>query len=197
MKEVFAVVGVIIAILSYIPYLKDTLSRKTKPHAFTWFVWSLMTVIAFFAQVSEGAGVGSAILGVTAVVSFVIFGIALRYGRTNIAPIDWAFLAAAILALAVWFLTNDPVWSVILITFIDATAFGPTFRKAYIFPHSETLISFMLSGVKHALVLASLEIYTTSTVLYSFYLVLANVAFAGMLILRRAQHKKNLQGRTL
>ena len=48
----------IIAIVSYIPYLKDVLKGKTKSHAFSWFVWAMLTGIGFAVQIFEHGGVG-------------------------------------------------------------------------------------------------------------------------------------------
>ena len=187
MKEILVVIGVVITFIAYIPYFRDIFNGKTKPHAFTWLIWSLLTAIAFVAQVSDGGGIGSVILGITAVISFIIFLIALKVGKKNIVKVDWIFLFGALLAIVVWYITEDPFWSVILITVIDAVAFAPTFRKAYIDPYTETLSTFLLSGVKFIFVIVALEAYTTVTVLYPLSLVFANGLFVVLLIVRRKQ----------
>ena len=187
MKEALVVVGVVITFIAYIPYFRDIFDGKTKPHAFTWLIWSLLTAIAFSAQVSDGGGIGSVILGITAVISFIIFLIALKVGKKNIVKVDWIFLFGSLLALVIWFLTEDPFWSVILITIIDAVAFAPTFRKAYIDPYTETLSTFLLSAIKFIFAIAALEAYTTVTVLYPLSLVFANGLFVLLLIIRRKQ----------
>jgi hypothetical protein len=119
----------------------------------TWFIWMLLTLIAFFAQISGGAGAGSYVLGLTAAISLVIFVTALVVGRKNIVKVDWLFLAGSILALFLWSVTESPFWSVILITVVDAVAFAPTFRKAWSKPWSETLITYLLSSVKFVFVI--------------------------------------------
>ena len=187
MKEFLVIIGVVITFIAYIPYFRDIIDGKTKPHAFTWLIWSLLTAIAFVAQVSDGGGIGSVILGITAVISFIIFLIALKVGKKNIVKVDWIFLFGALLAIVVWYITEDPFWSVILITVIDAVAFAPTFRKAYIDPYTETLSTFLLSGVKFIFVIVALEAYTTVTVLYPLSLVFANGLFVVLLIVRRKQ----------
>ncbi len=185
MKEILAVIGVVITFIAYIPYFRDIFAGKTKPHAFTWLIWSILTGIAFFAQLYDGGGIGSVILGITAVISFIIFLIALRVGKKNIVRVNWIFLFGALLALAIWFVTEDPFWSVILITVIDAVAFAPTFRKAYRDPYTETLSTFLLSGIKFIFAIAALEAFTTVTVLYPLSLVFANGLFVVLLVVRR------------
>lgn len=185
MKELLAGIGVGLAIIGYYAYFKDIAKGKTKPHAFTWFIWATLTAIAFFAQFSEGGGVGAAVLGVTTVISYVIFVVALKVGRKNIAKVDWIFLGGALFSLVLWGITEDPLLSIILISIIDAVAFAPTFRKAYKDPSTETLSTFLLSGIKFVFAIGALESYSVTTVLYPASLVSANFIFVGLLIVRR------------
>ncbi len=185
MKEVFTAIGIVITFISYVPYFRDIFSGKTKPHAFTWLIWATLTGIAFFAQLIDGGGVGSIVLGLTALISVFIFVASLKVGRKNIESVDWYFLAGSIVAIGLWFVTDDPLLSVILVTIIDAVAFAPTFRKAWKDPGSETTITFALSAVKFVFAILGLETYTVVTVLYPLSLVLANSLFVAMLIYRK------------
>ena len=190
MKEFFAGIGVLITFISYVPYFRDIFAGRTKPHAFTWFIWSTLTGIAFFAQLADGGGVGAIILGLTAIISLTIFIAALKVGRRNIARVDWLFLMAALFSLVLWAITDDPVWSVILITVVDAVAFAPTFRKAYLDPSTETLSTYTLSSIKFVCAIAALEAYSTTTVLYPASLVIMNGIFVLMLMRRRTSFIK-------
>ncbi len=185
MKEALSTVAVIVAIVSYIPYIRDMIARKTRPSAITWCIWALLTGIAFFAQLSDGAGVGAVALGVTTVISVGIFLGSLRVGSRFIARVDWYFMIASLLALCAWWVTDGPLLSVILITIIDGFAYAPTVRKTYVDPYSETLITHFLSGIKFMLVIAALESYTVITVLYPLFLVFANCFFTALVLVRR------------
>src|SRR5216683_3417783 len=105
-KELLGLTATIIAFVSYIPYLKDILANKTKPHAFSWLVWSVITFIAFFGQLAGGAGAGAWVNGITAIVCFIIFIFGLIKGRKNIIFIDWISLVGAGVALVFWFVTK-------------------------------------------------------------------------------------------
>jgi len=185
MKTTLGIIAVIIGIVGYIPYFRDMIAHKTKPHAFTWFIWTVLTGIAFFAQVHDGGGPGAWVTGVTTLISIIITVVAFRVGRQNIVRVDWYFLAGALAALAVWAITDDPVWSVILITIIDAIAFVPTFRKSYHKPYEETLFTFTMSGLKYIFGIAALSVFTVTTVLYPLSLVITNMLFVAMLVMRR------------
>ena len=59
MKEALAVLAVSLNFVGYIPYIRDTLKGKTHPHAYSWFVWTYITVIVFALQLSDGGGAGA------------------------------------------------------------------------------------------------------------------------------------------
>lgn len=189
MKLILGILAIAIGIYSYIPYFRDIVSGKTKPHAFTWFVWFLLTSIAFFAQLSDGGGAGSWVTGFTALVSLLVTVIALRVGRQNIVKIDWLFLAGSLFSLVLWFFSKDPTWSMVLITIIDALAFLPTFRKSYTKPDEETLLTYALSAVKFAIGIAALNAFSLTTVLYPVSLVVTNGLFVMMVVIRRRQRR--------
>jgi hypothetical protein len=186
-RDVIGVVATVIALISYVPYFRDIVARKTRPHAFTWLIWGLLTVIAFVGQLAGHAGPGAWVTGFTALVCIVIAGIAAFDGEHNIARLDWFALAGAGLALIAWFLTRGPLLSVILITIIDEIGFIPTLRKSYHRPHEETVSTFVMSGFKWVLGLVALERFTVTTALFPLSIVLASWFFVVMLLIRRRQ----------
>jgi uncharacterized protein with PQ loop repeat len=58
-KIIISVIVVILTFVGYVPYVIDILKKKTTPHAFTWFIFSLAGGIGCALQVFGGAGVGS------------------------------------------------------------------------------------------------------------------------------------------
>jgi hypothetical protein len=83
-KVILGLVAVIIAIVSYIPYFRDIFVGKTKPHLFTWLVWTLLSAIAFFGQIFNQGGAGAWVTGVIAIVSGIIFILAIFTGEKEI-----------------------------------------------------------------------------------------------------------------
>lgn len=181
----FALLASFISIASMIPYIKDIQSKKTKPHVFTWFVWTLMTGIFFFAQLSDGAGVGSLTAGVTTVLCIYILIASFRQGEKLVKPSDWISFSLSLLALLAWASTKSPFYSVILITCADAIAYIPTIRKSYSQPYSETLSTHFFSGIKHSINLLSLANFTFISSFYTICLVVINYCFTAFLLVRR------------
>src|SRR6185312_14871726 len=108
-KEIFGIIAIAISLIAYIPYFRDIFANKTKPHALSWLIWSILTGIAFFGQVVGGAGAGAWVNGFSTVMCFVVFIFGLVKGRANIIFIDWICLAGAGIAILFWFITKGPL----------------------------------------------------------------------------------------
>jgi hypothetical protein len=186
-KSLLGILAVLVAFIGYVPYFRDIFANKTVPHAFSWLVWGIVTGIAFFGQIVGDAGPGTWVTGITALVCFVIFVFGVIKGRRNITFLDWLSLFGAGLAILLWLITKSPLLSVILITLIDALAFFPTFRKSYFKPNEETASTYALSGLKFLLSVFALTHFSVITAMYPLSIVLMNVLFVGMLIVRRKQ----------
>jgi hypothetical protein len=188
-KQLLGVLAVAIGIIGYAPYFLNIYKNKTKPHAFSWLVWGVLTAIAFAGQVSSNAGAGAWVTGFTALVCIVIFLIALVRGKKDFPLVDWLCLIGAGLALALWAATNNPLTAIVLVTVIDMLGFFPTFRKSYFKPSEETLFTYTLSGIKFLIGIVALKEFSLVTVLYPASLVITNLIFVSMVMLRR---KKNV-----
>lgn len=184
-KIILALLATLIGLIGYIPYFRDIFKGTTKPHVFSWFIWSLLTGIAFAAQVVEGAGPGAWVTGFTAVVCSAVAVLAFSKGEKEITKSDWVCLVLALLGIALWLVTDNPLTAVIVVTITDALAFIPTFRKTYFKPHEETLTEYALAAVKFFISIIALESLTLSTWLYPASLVIMNGAFVVMALIRR------------
>lgn len=187
-KLILASIAIVMTLVGYSFYFRDIFAGKTKPHAYSWLVWALLTAIAFAGQLHDNGGAGAWVTGVTAAISFIIFFLAIKRGEKNVTRSDKINLAAALLAILPWLLIGDPLFSVILITIIDFLGFLPTIRKSWHKPHEETLIHYVLAGLKFVLAILALDNYTLTTWLYPASLVAANLFFVIMLISRRKKH---------
>lgn len=186
-KIVLGIVASVIGLAGYIPYFRDILRGQTKPHIFSWTVWSLLEGIAFFAQTARGAGPGAWVTGSSAVFCSIIALTSLSRGEKNITTFDWLAFAGSLVSLVLWKLTSDPLAAVILITLTDILVFAPTFRKAYYKPQEETALSFSIAAFRLALSLVAMDSLNLTTGLYPASLVLSNSIFVAMLFIRRRQ----------
>ncbi len=184
-KVALAILATLIGVISYALYYRGIFKGKTKPHAFSWFVWSLLSGIAFAAQLAKNAGPGAWVTGFTALVCFSIAVVALFKGKHHFPRSDWFCLISSFTAIGLWWYTSDPTASVILITLTDIVAFLPTIRKDYYKPSQETISTFALAGVKWSLGLLALDNYALANWLYIATMVVMNSILVTMVLLRR------------
>lgn len=186
-KTIVSLIAVALTFIGYVPYIQDTLKGKTKPHIYTWFIWGLVTSIAYGLQVSEGAGVGSWVTLAVAILCFFVFILGLRNGDKDITISDTIFFILSFLALFLWIGVKQPVLSIVLVSAVDMLAFAPTIRKSWNKPYSETLFTYQLNTFRHGLSLFALQEYNIVTWLYPASWVVANALFSILLVVRRKQ----------
>lgn len=189
-KIVLGIVAVILALFSYSFYINDLFKNRTKPHYFSWFIWGLLTAIAFFAQLSEGGGAGSWQTGIVAgICLFIAFVAFYKYKNNYVTKTDLFCLVAAIIGIIFWKTTNNPLTAIIIVSTVSLIALVPTFRKAYNHPYEETLITYNLNLIRPIISIMALETLSVTTWLYQASNILANVLFISMLVMRRKVKK--------
>ena len=189
MKEILVFIAVIFAIIGNIPYLRDVIKGKAKPHPYTWLVWSIVSLTMFFGQMVKGAGIGVIPTGVAEFFTIIIFFFSLRYGFKNITKKDTMFLIIALLGLIPWILTKDPTISVIIVVSIDVVAFIPTLRKTWHFPSTETPMLYSMNVARHILTLFSLQAYNIATTLHSIVMIVTNSLMTFFIIRKNKKSK--------
>jgi len=186
-KEVIGYTAAIVGVIYYIPYVHDVLKGGTKPHAFSWFLWSVLGWIAFAAQIIKGGGPGSWATGAATTCASIVFFFSLVKGEKMFPFFDWISLIGAILALILWRITRDPTLAVVLITTADAIAYFPTFRKTFWKPFEEHLTFYALGALTYGLALLALETYSLATWLFPTEILIMDSLFVGMGLIRRRQ----------
>lgn len=187
MNELLILVGVLLAIVGNIPYLYKVVRSEIRPHPYTWLMWSVVSMVTLFAQIQKGAGLAAVPTAAAEVFTIIIFFLSLKNGFKHIDRKDNYFLAAALLGLIPWFLTNDPTISVIVVVTIDLLAFIPTLRKTYHQPESESSILYIANVLRHLLTLYLVEKFNIATTLHSFAMIITNTLMVIFI------HKKSRQ----
>lgn len=184
-KTAIGAAGAVVAVIQYSIYIRSVLQGETKPHIFSWFVWGVPCGVVFLAQILKDAGAGSWATGATAILCTVIFLLSLRYGDKEITKIDLVSFVLSLLAIILWIITNDPLWSVILITAADVLGMIPTLRKSYLKPHEEILQAWVIANIKWILAFFALQTLTLTTYLYPVAMFASITALIVLLLWRR------------
>jgi len=166
-KGVISAAAIVLTLVAFLPYLRSILTGTTRPHVFSWIIWGTTTSMVFIAQLADRGGVGAWPIGVSGAITIGIAVLAYRKrADTTITVTDWLFFCAAMSSAPLWYFTADPMWAVILLTTVDMLGFGPTIRKAYAQPASESVVFYALYTLRCILVIVALEHYSVTTVLF-------------------------------
>jgi hypothetical protein len=192
-RVVLTLVGSIIGILAFLPYFRDVLRSTTKPHPFTWVVWTLINLIAFFAQVAGGGGLGAGVTLVVALDCLSITVFSFVRGERSITFLDYLCFAAALIGVVLWQLTRNPFTAILFVTLADAAATIPTLRKSYLRPQEETMSSYALSAVRSFVAVFALSAINLTTALYPVFIVVADTVVVLILFIRRGRSAPGAQ----
>lgn len=184
-KVIVSFLTVLLTFVGYVPYVIDILRGKTKPHVYTWLGATVTAFTAYGLQVLGGAGVGAWPMLVISLICVLVLVLSFWKGTDNRTAFDLLCIVLSFIALFLWLVVQQPILSVLLITFAEILAFVPTVRKSWHQPYSETLSLYSVSAVRHSLSILALEKLNILTALYPAAWALTNVVIVGVLILRR------------
>jgi len=192
-KELASLASIVLTLVAYAPYIAEIGKRTVKPHFFSWVIWSITTSVVSVAQFIAEGGVGAWPTAVSAVITIYVAALAWKIrSDISITRLDFGFLIASFAALPVWFVTSDPLWSVVILTVVDVLGFGPTLRKSYAWPHEESLQFYNLFIVRSLFSIFALETLNLTTVLFPAAMVVACLVVVILLWWRRRALARSL-----
>lgn len=191
---IFGVIGSVVSLLAAIPYGIAIFRRAVRPHLFTWLIWSIVTTIAAAGQFVAGAGPSAWCTAAIAVTCILIVVASIYRGERSRTRSDWMFLCAALSAIPLWMLTDNPTFSICLVTLIELAGLGPTVRKTIYDPWSESVVYFVLCVVKYFLAILALRQWTLTVAVYPIVNIMAS---AGICILIAVQRYRLRSGSAL
>ena len=187
-KTALGALSIAIGVIAYAIYFWQSAKREgIQPHPFSWFLWGMVTAVAYLVQRGHGGGAGSWVTGFTALVCFIIGALSLLKHPGRFTWFDWSSLGTGLAVFIFYLLARDPTLSAILATVIDLVGFGPTYRKGWIEPHKESATSFAINGIKFIPAVFALQSYSIASCLFPITLVIVNIILAVMLVARRRQ----------
>lgn len=185
LKIFFGGLASVLLILGFIPYFQDIFKKQTKPHIYTWLIWSITQGTALAALIT-GEGGAFASLGVasSALLTMFVFFLSFKFGTKDITRSDTLTLVAALTAVLVWWQLNNPYIAVLMVAIIDSVGYIPTYRKLWNQPWSETLSFWYLFTGGNIFALLAIEQYNFLT---ASYLVAVTIASVALIVLSHAR----------
>jgi hypothetical protein len=182
--DVAAVLGVLAGLASVvntIPYIRDIVRGTTRPHRGTWLIWAVLAIVVYASQRADGASWSLIMAGVQAVLTALVFLLAIRRGEGGVSATESAMIALAAAGVIGWIVADAPVVATVCVVAADLMAVGMMVPKTCRDPRSETLASFALASVGGGLAAGAAGAGDPSLLLYPVYFCLVNAAIATLI----------------
>jgi hypothetical protein len=188
MSEVAPLLGLMagaVSIADTIPYVRDTLRGATRPHRGTWLIWGTLAIVVCWSQEADGASWSLVMAGTQAVLTTVIFVLAIRRGEGGVTRTDLLMITVAGGGVAGWILADEPLVATACVVAADLIGAGMMVPKTYRDPDSETLVTFAFASVAGALAAGAVGALNFALLLYPAYYCLVNAGIALLIWQRR------------
>jgi hypothetical protein len=189
MIELAPVLGILAGltgIADTIPYIRDTVRGATRPHRGTWLIWGVLAIVVCLSQRADGASWSLVLTGTQAVVTGLVFLLAIRLGTGGLSPIETLLIAAAGAGVVGWLVVDEPIVATACVVGADLIACGMMVPKTWRDPDSETCSTYAFASLGGALAAGSVGALEPSLLLYPAYYCLCNGALALLIQYRRA-----------
>lgn len=181
--------GILSGVLStfaYVPYIIDTLARRTSPQRASWLIWSVLGSIAFCSQLYEGAGASLWFAGAQVTGTVVVFLLSIGLGIGGfLNRRDCLVLLCALAGLALWYVTDTAIYALAITISISLLGGSITVLKAFREPESETMSTWFLSLLASTCAIFSVGTMDWVILAYPLYLFTLNGAIVIAMLLGR------------
>ena len=174
-----------LSLIDPIPYVRDILRGRTRPHRGTWFIWSALGATAFASQLADGASWSLAMVGVQTLSMTLVLALSLPFGTGGVGIVDLSLIGVAALGILGWALSDEPVVATSFVVAADAAGVALMLPKTWRHPWSETLSTFVLASVAGLLSAVGVGAWDASLLLYPAYFAVANGGIAAVIAHRR------------
>src|SRR5688500_323809 len=180
LPEYFAIIGAIIGSLGGFYYLYDTITGKAQPNRITWLLWGIFPMVIFVAQRAQGVEGLSWTSFVAGATPLLIVGASFlnraAYWRSE--PRDYYLMAAAVVGIILWAITDDPNLALLFALLADMLAGIPTLIKSYRHPRSESWIAYAISAIGFGISFLAVQTHNFENTAFVAYLFAMNGACA-------------------
>jgi hypothetical protein len=187
LTPVLGLLGGLVGITCTVPYVRDTVRGATRPHRGTWLIWGVLAAVACLSQRADGASWSLVLTGSQAILTALVFVLAIRYGEGGLTRLELSLMSVAGAGVIGWLIAHNPVIAVVCVIVADIAAAAMMTPKAYRDPHSETLAMFALASVAGALAAGAVGEADVSLLLYPGYYCIVNGAMALLLFCWRGR----------
>ena len=198
-KGAYSILAAVVTVAGYAVYIAKMYppvgGDAAQPDPLVWFLFFTWSGIGAIEQLSQGGGVGTLCLFVTALGSLVIsLWSYFRWKDQQEFGVVYAIVAivTVVTASAIFYASvvaaREPrtaTQAAILAAVADLLSYSPAVYRAWLRPRNDSITNYFLNAAKCIPALAALERWTIATTFYLFMLLCANSAFCLYLVLLR------------
>lgn len=185
MLEFFGYIGGILMIISIIPYFRSILKGDTKPHRMTFFIWTILILIAFFSQLAKGASWSLLLTAGDGIAVLATFILSVKFGVGGLEWRDIISLVGVVVSLILWYLTKEPATALFLIILIDLIGLNLTIIKTWKNPETENWVAWAICALGGFFGVLAVGSYNFILLSYPVYICLANLSLTIIIIYRK------------
>ncbi len=175
-KDIVGLLAGIISLFAYLPYIKSTIQKETRPSRSSWWIWSLVGLLIIFSYYSVGARSTIWVPLVFFLGPLTVAILSIRFGEgTGLNKIDKMCLWGSLLSLIMWIIFKSAVLALFINIFIDLLGFLPTLQKTFKNPLYESKISWILFFTGSILNLLAIKIFSVPITAYPVYMIVMDI----------------------
>lgn len=173
-NENFVYLGLIITFLGSAGYFIKTIQGKAKPNRVTWFLWGVVPLIAFAAQLDQVEGPQKLLTLFVGLDPLLIFFASFvnKKAYWKIDKRDYLFGGLSILGLILWLTTGVGNIAILFSILSDLLAAIPTVIKSFRDPESESAFGFVAPGIASVITLLTIKEWNFATYGFPLYIFL-------------------------
>jgi hypothetical protein len=181
----FIAVAILLRLMSDAGYLISTLRGKAKPNLVSWSLWGLTALIALAAQICQGGGFEALVTLAIAVGPLAVTAAAVLKGAQSLmlTRLDVCCLSLAIVGIALWVSTKDPLLALLMSIVADISATMPTLVKSYFTPHTESAAAYSLSVISMIVTLLTVRQWNVMSSAFPVYILTINLTLVTLIVL--------------
>ncbi|MBP9762482.1 hypothetical protein KBD34_02605 [Patescibacteria group bacterium] len=188
------IIGGILALSGFLPYIVEIVERKTKPNRASWLIWSVLGLVILATYLaSPGSHHNLPATIALAIAPIVTMVLCIKYGEGSLSRFDKGCLIGAGLSLLVWNRLNSPILGLACALITDALGLIPTWRGISRDPTKEKPHAWIIWSVGNICNMFTIERLTIQDAVYPTYY-LVGTGVSTFLILhgrwRAKQHNK-------
>ena len=187
MLWLFGILSGVFQAACFVPYARDIFKGDTRPHRGTWTIWCALSLIVLLSQRADG-GTWSLLMAATQFFGTLFIAlVSIRRGVGGTSRTELLLLATAGAGIVGWYVADDPTIATVFVVLSDTIAIALMLPKTYADPYSETLSTYVLSGLSGLFAVLAVGSFDFGLVIYPAYVIFADILVIVVAGARRSQ----------